>query len=181
MDKIKFSKDYNSLWIEKICVIYKDKVLFLRYKNNIHWDFCSEFLTDENPLSDFIMGELPNAVLNKQLNIEGKYIENVYAKFNGKDILTHQDEFKYKDNLKIRFNYICIIVDKINNIKVKDKDIIDYIWLSKEELENNKYYINDVERKIAIDTINYVGGILPTSYLNDLILYKNDNYMNEEN
>lgn len=73
------------------------------------------------------------------------------------------------------------MVDKINNIKVKDKDIIDYIWLSKEELENDRYYINDVERKIAIDTINYVGGILPTSYLNDLILYKNDNHMNEEN
>lgn len=177
MDKIKFSKDYNSLWIEKICVIYKDKVLFLRYKNNIHWDFCSEFLTDENPLSDFIMGELPNAVLNKQLNIEGKYIENVYAKFNGKDILTHQDEFKYKNNFKIRLNYICVIVNEISNFKIKDNNIIDYIWLSKEELENERYLINVDEKKIAIDTINYVCGILPTSYLNDLILFDNNNYM----
>lgn len=44
MDKIKFSKDYNSLWIEKICVIYKDKVLFLRYKITFIEIFVVNFL-----------------------------------------------------------------------------------------------------------------------------------------
>ena len=36
MDKIKFSKDHNSLWIEKICVIYKDKVLFLKFGEHLN-------------------------------------------------------------------------------------------------------------------------------------------------
>ena len=163
MSTINFYDNSNCIFTHQFCLLHNKKVLFIRYKGHYNWQLLTEYLDYNEPESDMPLLKYMNYALEKRLNIKVKKIEGIYKHINDVEgCLSYQKTLKYNDKYEIDLVISTHEILNIDKFKILDDRIEDYIWLSKEDLEND-YYIDQIEKKLALDLINFNDGILPTS------------------
>ena len=138
--------NYNEINIEtyKLCITSKNKVLFIKYENNDIWSL----MRIENNLENY--------------NIS--LFNNIYKHINKLDSEV-QANLKFYDIKRNYFHSIYYLAGKIKNpsefqINVKIQELR---WLDINELNN--YYIDERDKKLARDILNYCNNILPETPL----------------
>lgn len=129
-------------------VFHENKLLLIHHKRDDRW-FHVGGHAEENETPD----EVLRREVKEEVNLEIEFLEEFkhYEKLKAKGVFKELDGFKelpcpfyihvkdQKDYRKISYDFVCI-ARNIKNLKIQEKELNDYKWVTRKELEEFKLW-----------------------------------------